>query len=239
MSQQPAQPETRHTQPNSSVEQMPGSHGSVKPPQEFQQQPVSQGIGSQHQQVGVGTQQTGPQQVQPKLFPTRTYLTDQQRQQSIQFLNQALADTVVLLSQARYAHWNVRGPNFFQHHELFEDLAELLVEQADEIAERISSLGGQALGTVHLAAAKSQVKPIPQSVVQDIEFVEILADNVAMYNATLSQYIHSATDLKDLDTADLLNEISREIGKYRWFLEAHLPVHQQQGQTSGGHQQLR
>jgi starvation-inducible DNA-binding protein len=180
--------------------------------------------------------QAAVSEVQPQEFPTRTFLTDQQRRTSIQTLNRILADSVVLLSQARYAHWNVRGPQFFQLHELFEDLAELLEDQIDEIAERITSLGGQARGTVHQVAPKSQVKRIPPSVVQGMEFVEVLADSIAVYDATLTQAIYTANDVEDLDTADLLNELSREIGKYLWFLEAHLPI-QAVGSQMGGSQQ--
>ena len=41
-----------------------------------------------------------------------------------------------------------------------------------------------------------------------------------------------------MDTADLLNEVSRDVGKYIWFLEAHLQS-QQRGQPAGVSQQYQ
>ena len=39
-------------------------------------------------------------------------------------LNQHLADSFDLLSQVKQAHWNVKGPDFWQLHKLFDEAAE-------------------------------------------------------------------------------------------------------------------
>ncbi|QLG29802.1 DNA starvation/stationary phase protection protein Dps (plasmid) [Halorarum halophilum] len=167
------------------------------------------------QQPGQGQQLSGHE------FPTKTHLPPETRRGSIELLNQALVDTTDLLTQVKFAHWNVRGENFFQLHELFEELAEELEEHADEIAERATSLGGQAMATTRIAAATSRLPEMRTDAIRGTEYVELVAERVAIHDANLSAALQAATANEDLDTADLLNEISREVGRYRWFLEAH------------------
>jgi starvation-inducible DNA-binding protein len=71
----------------------------------------------------------------------------QTREQMVTLLNLQLADTSDLYSQVKQAHWNVKGPQFFQLHELFDGLAEALEQYVDLLAERVTALGGDALGT--------------------------------------------------------------------------------------------
>jgi starvation-inducible DNA-binding protein len=191
-------------------------------------------------QGGSGGQQQMPAQQQGGVgqqFATRTYLPEQTRTTSIQRLNRCLADTTVLLSQARYAHWNLKGAEFYQLHELFEDLAEVLESHADDIAERATALGGQALGTARMAVSTSHVQPLPGTAVDGLEFVSLLADRLATHDANLSHDIEATTDAGDVDTADLLNEVSRDVAKYLWFLEAHLQSQPVSGSAGGGMQQ--
>jgi len=178
----------------------------------------------QPRQTGATQQQTTAQGGQPaaQQFPTRSYLSQNVRTSSIQRLNRCLADSIVLQSQAKYAHWNVKGLHFFPLHELFDEIAEEFEDHIDEIAERITSLGGQAIGSTYTAASTSNIPPLSTSAVTGVEFIEMLADRIAMHDANLSQDIQAATQSGDVDTADLLNEISREVGEQRWFLEAHL-----------------
>ena len=58
--------------------------------------------------------------VKLKTYKTRIDLPAEVREQVITLLNQHLADTFDLYSQAKQAHWNVKGPEFFQLHELFD-----------------------------------------------------------------------------------------------------------------------
>ncbi len=55
---------------------------------------------------------------------------------AIALLNQHLADMADLYSQIKQAHWNVKGMQFFQLHELFDRLADEVRNHVDLIAER-------------------------------------------------------------------------------------------------------
>jgi len=181
-----------------------------------QQQQPRQTDAAQQQATSQGGQPA------PQQFQTRSYLSQNVRTASIQRLNRCLADSIVLHSQAKYAHWNVKGLHFFPLHELFDEIAEEFEDHIDEIAERITSLGGQAIGSTYTAASTSNIPPLSTSAVTGVEFIEMLADRIAMHDANLGQDIQAATQSGDLDTADLLNEVSREVGEQRWLLEAHL-----------------
>jgi starvation-inducible DNA-binding protein len=94
-------------------------------------------------------------------------------------------------------------------------------EHADLIAERITALGGQAMGTAGMAVSGCRILPMPSDVVTGVEFVDVLAEGLAVHDANLYGDIQTANQYEDLDTADLLNEVSREVSKGLWFLEAH------------------
>ncbi|MFC7143007.1 DNA starvation/stationary phase protection protein Dps [Halosimplex aquaticum] len=157
-----------------------------------------------------------------QVFPTRNYLSESVRTASISALTQCLADLTTINMQLKTAHWNVKGPNFYQLHELFEDLTAVLEPAIDEVAERISALGGRPPGTVHEVAQTTTVAPFPRDAFDGLALVGALADRMATLGANLAQQIEMADQQGDPDTADLLNEVSREVSKSLWFLEAHL-----------------
>ena len=157
-----------------------------------------------------------------RTFKTRIDLPADRRKKLIVLLNQHLADTFDLYGQAKQAHWNVKGPQFHQLHELFDDLADQVREYVDLIAERATALGGSALGTVRMAAGASRLAEFPLDATGSMQHVEALAVRFAALTATTRSAIESAEELGDADTADLLTEVSRGLDKSLWFLEAHL-----------------
>jgi starvation-inducible DNA-binding protein len=157
------------------------------------------------------------------MFATRIDLPTDKRAQLIELLNQQLADTFDLYSQTKQAHWNIKGSEFYQLHELFDDLAEPLLKFADEIAERATTLGGVALGTARMAAANSRLDEYPADAVDGLQHVEALAERYAHYAATTRAAIDTAIEeYDDQATGDMFNDISRKVDKSLWFLEAHL-----------------
>lgn len=155
-------------------------------------------------------------------FHTRNYLNVDVRQATCVRLNQLLADTTALRMAARDAHWNVKGMNFYALHELFEDIAEALAAQEDAIAERITALGGQAKGSLDRAATRARITDLPSQTITCRGFLQELAGRMAAHDANLYDAIRATEEYGDLDTTDLLNEVSREVSHHLWFLEAHL-----------------
>ena len=98
------------------------------------------------------------------MYKTKIDLSEKTRRNVIAILNERLADAIDLQSQVKQAHWNVKGPHFIALHELFDKISDAVLEQIDEIAERITSLGGTAEGTVAVAAKRSKLKNYPLSI---------------------------------------------------------------------------
>lgn len=156
------------------------------------------------------------------LNPTRNALSAKTRKVSIDLLNQALADFSDLASQFRNAHWNVRGPQFYTLHELFERLAGQVEEPIDEIAERATALGGVVGGSLRQAAEITRLPKFPVAA-QGLELVQALAQSVSVVANLIRAEIDVADEAGDAGTADLLTELSQNLDKALWLLEAHAP----------------
>jgi len=69
-------------------------------------------------------------------------LPENARKESVENLNQLLADTITLRDLYKKHHWQVAGPTFYQLHELFDKHSQEQTELVDALAERIQLLGG-------------------------------------------------------------------------------------------------
>jgi starvation-inducible DNA-binding protein len=157
-----------------------------------------------------------------RMFNTHNDIPHQVRATMVTLLNQQLADTFDLYSQTKQAHWNVKGMNFMQLHLLFDQLAASLIDAVDLIAERVTALGGTALGTARLAAEHSTLPEFPVSLHSGRQYLELLAERFGNYAATTRAAIATAAEHNDQDTSDLLIEVSRTVDKHLWFIDAHL-----------------
>ena len=155
-------------------------------------------------------------------FSTRIDLAPKVRERSIDLCNRGLADIMDLYSQTKHAHWNVKGPQFHQLHELYDKLAATLAGFADLVAERATQLGGLAMGTVRMAARTSRLPEYPADALDGLATVEALAARFADTASTVRSAIDESAEAGDMTTSDLFTEVSRGLDKALWFLEAHL-----------------
>ena len=156
------------------------------------------------------------------MHKTSIDLPSNTRASTIALLNARLADTLDLALATKHAHWNVKGPNFIALHEMFDKFVPILHDAADEIAERITALGGTAEGTVQLVVAATKLAPYPTDVFDGMGTVRALADRYAALGKAVRANIDETTEAGDADAADILTGLSRELDKALWFLEAHL-----------------
>jgi starvation-inducible DNA-binding protein len=116
----------------------------------------------------------------------------------------------------------VKGTDFYQLHELFDELAEDVFKYIDRIAERTTALGGYAQGTVRMAADKSALPEYPREAIDGRQHVDALIERFSRYAASSRKAIDTAQDEDDMATADLFTDVVRAIDKNLWFLEAHI-----------------
>src|ERR1700684_2363854 len=154
------------------------------------------------------------------MYKTKIDIPEKLRRSVTVILNDRLADAIDLQSQVKQAHWNVKGPHFIALHELFDKISDAVLEQIDEIAERITSLGGTAEGTVAVAARRSKLKNYALSITSGRDHLLYLSTQLSVFGKAVRAAIDDTDKLGDADTADLFTGISRDVDKYLWFLQA-------------------
>lgn len=133
-------------------------------------------------------------------------------------LTACLSDAVVFKLLAQGYHWNVRGLNFPQFHEMFGAVYEDAESAVDPLAESVRKLGFDAPYLLHDLADLSNVEP-RQTATNDPE--ELAAALHAANNAVL-QDLRAAFDcanaLNEQGIANLLAERIEAHQKWRWQL---------------------
>ncbi len=157
-----------------------------------------------------------------RTFKTGVNLPENKRTEIIEILNARLADTIDLKTQTKFAHWNVKGKDFFQLHELFDQIATNLDAAADLLGERVTQLGGKAIGTARQVAATSELPEYELDAVGGEDHVRSLSARLAQLSNAAREAIDRTGELGDQGTADLFTEIVRQADKDLWFLEAHM-----------------
>ena len=156
-----------------------------------------------------------------ELHETKNDISKETREKVIELLNQSLADAIDLKAQAKQAHWNVKGPSFIALHELFDQVATEMDTHVDDLAERVTSLGGVALGTVRIAAQRSSLAEYPIEISDGAAHVDALSTAMSDFGRKIRANIDATDDLGDKDSADICTNVSKSIDKLLWFVEAH------------------
>ncbi|REJ75620.1 MAG: DNA starvation/stationary phase protection protein Dps [Acidobacteria bacterium] len=156
------------------------------------------------------------------MHETKIDIKKETREEVIEMLNARLSDSIDLKSQAKQAHWNVKGASFIALHELFDQVADEVENYTDMIAERVTILGGTAEGTVRVSAEKSSLKQYPMEITDGRDHVDALSAALAAFSEATRANIDDAEEAGDAVTADLFTEVARGIDKQLWFVEAHL-----------------
>ena len=156
------------------------------------------------------------------MHSTKNDLGKKNREKTIEILNARLADAIDLKTQAKQAHWNVKGPHFIGLHELFDQVATAVELHIDLIAERVTALGGTAMGTARVVAQTSTLSEYPLEIFDGTAHVDALSTAMSDFGKKVRDGIDQTDKLGDAGTADLFTEVSREIDKLLWFVEAHI-----------------
>ncbi len=148
-------------------------------------------------------------------------MTDKQGAQVAELLQHQLSTYNDLHLTLKHVHWNVVGPNFIGVHEMIDPQVELVRGYADEVAERIATLGFAPEGT-------------PGAIIRDREWDDYsvgrdtvqahLAALDLVYNGVIEDLRKAIAKTEDLDpiTQDMLIGHAAELEKFQWFVRAHL-----------------
>jgi starvation-inducible DNA-binding protein len=148
-------------------------------------------------------------------------LTEKQGTKIADLLQKQLSTYNDLHLTLKHVHWNVVGPNFIGVHEMIDPQVDLVRGYADEVAERIATLGGSPQGT-------------PGSILKDRTWDDYsvgrdtvqahLAALDLVYNGVIEDTRKGIDETEKVDpvTQDILIGHSAELEKFQWFVRAHL-----------------
>lgn len=168
-------------------------------------------------QAGTETQAYG------LVIPLPNGLSAEVCKQSVDNLNQLLADTMTLRDLYKKAHWQVSGPTFYQLHLLFDKHYDEQAELIDEIAERVQKLGGV---TIAMAADVAEATKIPRPPKGREEPAAQIQGLLKAHEIILKQahkFAKQAADSGDDATNDMI--VGDVIGKNEtqvWFVAEHV-----------------
>jgi starvation-inducible DNA-binding protein len=144
-------------------------------------------------------------------------------QESVENLNQVLADSITLRDLYKKHHWQVAGPTFMQLHLLFDKHATEQTELIDALAERVQTLGGVSVAMAHDVIETTLIPRAPkgrESAPMQISRLLHAHEIVIKEARTMAR---QAAERGDDGTNDLLvSEIVRQNEQQAWFLAEHV-----------------
>ncbi|MFL7838721.1 MAG: Dps family protein [Candidatus Promineifilaceae bacterium] len=140
-----------------------------------------------------------------------------------ELLNVLLADEHVLYVKTRNFHWNMRGMDFMELHELLDAHYNSLQEISDQIAERSRMLGAHPLGSMGQFLEKTRLTEEGDPTLATETMLEkLVADHESIIRSLREDIAAAADEYGDEGTADLLIGTLREHEKMAWMLRSFL-----------------
>jgi starvation-inducible DNA-binding protein len=121
----------------------------------------------------------------------------------------------------KHIHWNVVGPNFISVHEMLDPQVEAVRGFADEVAERIATLGSSAKGTPGTIVKERSWDDYSIGRATAIEHLGALD---LVYTGVIETTRKNIEEVGEIDpiTEDMLIGQSAQLELFHWFVRAHL-----------------
>jgi len=142
-------------------------------------------------------------------------------EQLVEHLNNLLADYEIFYQNLRGLHWNIKGKEFFELHEKFEEFYKDAFVKIDEIAERVLTLEGEPLHTYTDYLKAAEVKE-EKNVTDGPQGVEVVIDNFRTLVKKERGILALAADATDEGTVSLMSDYISETEKTLWMLHSYL-----------------
>lgn len=136
-------------------------------------------------------------------------------------LNILLASYQVTYNNIRSAHWMVKGENFFELHKFFETEYNDAALKADEIAERVLTLGEKP---IQLLSEMLKVSIVQEKEVggDQTKCVTLLLHDFRLLGELENEIVELAEEASDVVTADIMTGYLRAQQKRIWMLSQFL-----------------
>ena len=152
---------------------------------------------------------------------------------TIPTLDEAASSRLVVLLQERlvclldlqltlkHIHWNVVGMNFIAIHQMLDPQVDIVRAMSDEVAERISTIGGEPLGTPGAITAMRSWSDYELNRAPAVRHLAALDD---VYSGVLTDHRRAMEQLGEIDrvSEDLFIGHIAQLELFQWFVRAHL-----------------
>ena len=153
------------------------------------------------------------------LAKERMILADEQaRDEVVSLLQACLVDLIDLSMQCKQAHWNLVGRRFHSFHRQLDEIVETAREGADDVAERIATLGTWADGRSSTVSSQSNLEAFPEDRLDVEQAVTLVADRLHTTIGVMRNAIHQ-TGETDPVTQDLLLDVCGRLEKHLWMVQ--------------------
>src|SRR6201986_865023 len=187
--------------------------------------------GPSYSQLSEGTRRSEPilhqnaREIQPygKIAKLPIGLDEKVCADSVEKLNQLLADTITLRDMYKKHHWQVAGHTFYQLHLLFDKHHGEQDALVDSIAERIQSLGGVSIAMAGDVAETTMIPRPPRGREEPPVQISRLLEAHELILKEAHTMAKQAADAGDDGTNDLVvSEVIRTNELQVWFVAEHL-----------------
>src|SRR5713101_2750812 len=150
-------------------------------------------------------------------------LSEQTCKESVENLNQLLADTMTLRDLYKKHHWQIAGPTFYQLHLLFDKHYGEQNELVDAIAERIQVLGGVSLAMAQDVAELTLIPRPPKGREEaPVQISRLLHAHEIVLKEARTMARLSANSGDDGSNDLIVSDVIRRNELQAWFVAEHL-----------------
>jgi starvation-inducible DNA-binding protein len=143
--------------------------------------------------------------------------------ESVENLNQLLADRMSLRDLYKKHHWQVAGPTFYQLHLLFDKHYEEQNDLVDKIAERIQLLGGVSVAMAHDVAETTLIPRPPKGGEEvPVQISRLLHAHEIVLKEARTMARRAAEGADDGTNDLLVSDVIRSNELQVWFVAEHV-----------------
>lgn len=146
-----------------------------------------------------------------------------EKPEAVALLNELLSDEFILYVKTLNYHWNIRGMQFHTLHPFLEKIYEQQFQAVDDLAERVRTVGGTAIGSMGEMLRNGHLKeqegfpPDPRGMISNL-----LLDYESILTSLRTALAEVEESLDDPGTCNFLGGLLERQEKTTWMLRTHL-----------------
>ncbi|MCB0652970.1 MAG: DNA starvation/stationary phase protection protein [Saprospiraceae bacterium] len=137
----------------------------------------------------------------------------------VKSLNKLLANYHIHSQKMKNFHWNIKGRDFFELHDIFEDLYHAAQANIDDVAERVRVFGQTPASRLKEYLDLAEIKEVGTGLTSEAMVRETLND-FQMLLSFMVDVADAAIDIGDVGTEDLINTFIKNMEKKHWMFNA-------------------